>query len=99
MNRRGNYRGRGQFFNFGRRTANKRPKLTSVQIPNTSFEESGYSSFANDAATTRQTAVASDTQANSEQYPGWNLYFPEESTFTLLELAKITILSFVLQRL
>lgn len=82
---RGNARGRGRWsaFNYQRR-----PKTISVPISHPNFDNNSeeLSSSGNDES---QPYTARHIGVNVEQYPGWNLYFPEESKFHFANLFQI----------
>lgn len=76
---RGRGRGRWAPFNYQRTsTGGRRPKPISIQIAdsNNDDHQSGTA-----GSSESQPITVRHIGANNEQYPGWSLYFPEESTF------------------
>lgn len=84
---RGSHRGRGRgrgrtWFPYQRNRTGRRPDPTiSVPITNAisdNTEESGYGS-SSIRASHHPDVLSMHFGENTGQYPGWNLYFPEES--------------------
>lgn len=90
--------GRGRFFPYRRNaTVDRRPKpisvpITSDLVNNSDAASSGYGSF---GTVDTQPNTLMHIGLNIEQYPGWNLYFPEESKIFLRFAIQMTsILTF-----
>lgn len=84
---RGNARGRGRWTSFSyRRTSSvdRRSKPISVPVPNADNHSDASSSRYVPGNDQSQPYVARHIGViGIEQYPGWNIYFPEESMFDL----------------
>lgn len=85
---RGNARGRARWspYNYRRTTTvDRRPKPISVPVThpnhNTEPTTSGFVSSGNDQS--QPYVVRPVAVTGSERYAGWNLYFPEESRFSV----------------
>lgn len=80
---RGNHQGRGRrppFYYRRNWSSERRPRPVSVPIPNPISDDHSEESSSPAGVTPSgpPPVVAFQVDANSEQYPGWNLYFPEE---------------------